>query len=354
MPRPRRILVIRPDRIGDVAVSTPVYRALRQRFPDAFLAVLLRPSTAAVLQGNPRLDAILIDDYEHEHAGRSGFINRLRMLRSYRFDTALMLLPSERHAWMTFLAGIPFRVGVGRKLYQTLTWTRYVSRNKYIPLRHEADYCLDLARRIGADADDISLELFLDDAERSAAHETLRSLGRKAEFPLIGLHPESGGSAPNWPSKQYVELAALLLEQYPDIQILPMLTEQSAAMLSEFTRLDPDRIIALPAENHLRRLMTYIDACNLTVSASTGPMHLAAGLGVATVNLFCPIPVCSPELWGPRGNRAEIILPSAEYCGTLCPGDPKRCTFEGGIDAARVAAAVLRLLKDNIADSPAL
>ena len=61
-----------------------------------------------------------------------------------------MPFPRERHAWMMFLAGIPTRIGVGKKLYQMLTFTKSVSRHKYIPLRHEADYMLDLGLKIGA------------------------------------------------------------------------------------------------------------------------------------------------------------------------------------------------------------
>ena len=124
---PRRILVIRPDRVGDVVLATPVIRALRRHFPDAFLAAMVRPATEPVLRGNPHLDEILIDDWEQTHAGTRGALDRRRLLRARRFDTALMLLPTERHAWMTVLAGIRTRIGVGTKLYQVLTFTRTVS-----------------------------------------------------------------------------------------------------------------------------------------------------------------------------------------------------------------------------------
>ncbi len=60
-----------------------------------------------------------------------------------------MLLPNERLNWILFFAGIPNRIGVGHKLYQFLSFSKYVDRKKYIPLRHEADYCLDMIRKIG-------------------------------------------------------------------------------------------------------------------------------------------------------------------------------------------------------------
>ncbi len=344
MPRKRRILVVRPDRIGDVALATPTIRALRQTFPDAFIAALVRPATEPVLRHNPHLDAILLDDYENEHAGFKGFLNRLRMLRSYRFDTALMLLPRERHAWMTFLAGIRLRIGVGFKLYQFLTFTRSVSRHKYIPLRHEADYCLDLARRIGAVSHDLNLEVYLTDEEQTHMATELRSEGCIPGMPIVTLHPESGGSAPNWLPKRYSELAELLVREYEDMQVLVLLSSSGAEYVPLFQGIGSDRIIVPAPRNDLRHAMACIQASAVTVSASTGPMHLAAGLNIPTVNLFCPLTACSPELWGPKGNRAEIILPPPDYCETQCPGDPKLCHFEGGITVGQVAEGVRNIL----------
>ncbi|MCZ7555688.1 MAG: glycosyltransferase family 9 protein [Bacteroidia bacterium] len=344
MPRRRRILVVRPDRIGDVALATPTIRALRHHFPDAFLAVLVRPSTEPVLRHNPHLDAILLDDYENEHAGKRGFFDRLRMLRKHDFDTALMLLPSERHAWMTFLAGIRTRIGVGNKLYQYLTFTRRVSRNKYIPLRHEADYCLDLARRLGVRTDDLSLELYLTQEEKDIAVAELKATGWRESHRLVALHPESGGSAPNWKPENYAALAERVLRETDDTQILVLLSKNGSVLQPLFDVPGKERVLIPAPRNDLRFAMACIDASSVTVSASTGPMHLAAGLGIPTVNLFCPLTACSPALWGPKGNRAEILLPVDGYCSQQCPGDPKLCTFEGGISVEDATAAVVRQL----------
>jgi heptosyltransferase-2 len=84
---------------------------------------------------------------------------------------------------------------------------------------------------------------------------------------------------------------------------------------------------------------------SVLVSASTGPMHLAAGLKTPTVSMFCPLTACSPELWGPRGNLADVVLPPEGYCQGRCPGDPHVCEFEGGIEPATVATKVLRMLE---------
>ena len=160
---------------------------------------MVRPYARGVLAENPHLDEILEDDPDGAHAGRAGFWAQVRMLRERRFDAALLLLPTKRLAWMLFAAGVRRRVGVGTRLYQVLTGMESVSRRKYRPLRHEADYCLDLGRKIGAAAgssrEDLATEVFLTDEERRRAAARLdRAPGTR----IVCIHPGSGGSAPNW------------------------------------------------------------------------------------------------------------------------------------------------------------
>ena len=154
-----RFLIARIDRIGDVVLSTPIPRETKLAKPDSFVAVLVREETKAVYLNNPNVDAILtIDD---DKGNLKPFWQMVSEIRKYKFTHGFMLLPQERLSWLLFLSGIPFRLGVSRKLYQFLTFTKYVSRHKYIPLRHEADYCLDMLRRIGIEPKSINPEIFL-------------------------------------------------------------------------------------------------------------------------------------------------------------------------------------------------
>jgi ADP-heptose:LPS heptosyltransferase len=80
---------------------------------------------------------------------------------------------------------------------------------------------------------------------------------------------------------------------------------------------------------NLRESIINLSALDVLISASTGPMHICAGLRGATLSLFCPLPGCSPKLWGPLGNQSEIIFPQDNYCSNVCPGDPHICDFSG-------------------------
>jgi ADP-heptose:LPS heptosyltransferase len=90
--------------------------------------------------------------------------------------------------------------------------------------------------------------------------------------------------------------------------------------------------------------MALLSQLTVLVSSSTGPMHIAAALGVPTVSLFCPLPACSPALWGPQGNASRCLLPPEGYCQGRCPGDPKRCRLEE-IEIESVLRAVMETIE---------
>ena len=333
MAKQKRILIVRPDRIGDVVLSTPLPREIKKTFPESYVAVLVKKYTQDIYINNPYVDKIiLIDDYDDGSTGT--FFKKAGEIRKYKFTHSLTLLPTERLNYMLFFAGIPYRVGVSRKLYQFITFTHYVSRNKYNPLRHEADYCMDLARKIGVVSDDITTEIFLSDAEKEKVIDIKNrfSNGKK----LIGIHSTSGNSAPNWNVSEYKSL----IEKLKQNEIVKVIVTDNV-ILDELKNIDD--VIYPNVGSNLRQSFLNFAALDLLISASTGPMHIAAALKVKTLSMFCPLTACSPELWGPKGNENKIILPEKYYCNAVCPGDPKKCTFsgEGGIDAEKIYQAIL-------------
>jgi lipopolysaccharide heptosyltransferase II len=338
-----RILVVRTDRIGDVVLATPLIRALRQTFPDAFIAAMVRPYTRAVLENNPNLNQIIEDDYEGRDAARKGFWRQVKRIRDYRFDTALLLLPTERAAWMLFFAGINYRITTSMRLYTVLTGMRSVLRHKYNPPRHEADYCLDLGRRIGVLSEDLTTEIFLSEEERRKGKDILAAHGVQGGDRLLGIHPGSGRSSPNWPVERYAELAARFAD-HKNLKIILTGSEQEAHFWQYFERLRAQNVINLIGKLTLRELISVISHYDCLLSPSTGPMHIAAALKVPTVSLFTPLPSCSPILWGPKGNRSEIVLPPEGFCQVKCEVDPKKCTL-GGIEVETALRAILRVLE---------
>jgi len=334
----KRILVVRPDRIGDVVLVTPLIRSLRDSFPDAYIGALVRSRTMAVLQGNPRLNAIITDDPDVSDRGLAGFWKKAAEIRRHRFDTALLIFPTQRAAYLLFAAGIPRRIGVGFILYEILTLMGSVGSRKFVPLRHEADYALDFARKLRAAHLSLKPEIFLSPEENQWAAEELIRLG--TQHPVVAIHPQSGHSAPNWRIERYCDLAYQLTER--GISVIVTGSEEDMAKNAPMSAVKG--VVNCTGRYSLRELICLLSSVDVCVSSSTGPMHIAAALGVPTVSMFCPLPACSPDLWGPLGNRSEVIMAPESYCSKLCPGDPHVCDFEGGIAVNEVYAEVLKIL----------
>lgn len=331
MAKQKRILVVRPDRIGDVVLSTPIPREIKKSFPDSFVAVLIRKYTQDIYLNNPYVDKIILVDDDPNDL----FLQKTREIRSYKFTHSLTLLPTERLNYMLFLAGIPYRVGVGHKFYQFLTFTRYVDRKRYIPLRHEADYCMDLARKIGVHSDSLDTEIFLTEEEKQKVTQTRFKLLNGKKY-LIGIHSTSGNSSPNWQAGEYRKLISKLKDRQG---VSIVVTDNKVPI--ELVELES--VVYPNIGKSLRESFINFASLDLLISASTGPMHIAAALRVKTLSMFCPLTACSPELWGPLGNESKIVLPGENYCSTICPGDPKKCTFtgEGGINAERILTEIV-------------
>ncbi|MDQ7817009.1 MAG: glycosyltransferase family 9 protein [Melioribacteraceae bacterium] len=320
MQKQKRILIVRPDRIGDVVLSTPIPREIKKTYPDSFVALFLRKYTKDIYANNPYIDKIILID-DNDDVSSEAFWNKVMEIRSYKFTHSLTLLPTERLNYLLFFAGIPFRVGVGHKFYQFITFTRSVSRKKYIPLRHEADYCMDLARRIGVVTENLNTEIFLSEEEKIESKKIREHLLNGKQL-IVGINTTSGNSAPNWTAETYKQLIEKL--SYVKNLKIVVTDNQVPGNLSNLPSVEYPNI-----SKSLRESIINFAALDLLISASTGPMHICAALKVKTISLFCPLTACSPKLWGPLGNENRIIQPSENYCSNVCPGDPKKCTFEG-------------------------
>ncbi len=325
---PKRILVVRPDRVGDVVLSTPVFHTLKVSFPGCYVGALVSPYTSPLLAGNPNIDLVITDDPGKEARRGDPFLKKVMEIRKHKFDTALLLMPTERLAYMLFLAGIRRRFGVGHILYEVITMTRGVSRRKYNPLRHESDYMLDLARKFGAREIWTKPEIFLRDDERTNARLSLRNYGFDLSRSIVCIHPGSGHSSPNWTIDRYAGLAGRLAKA--GLQVLVTGSSHEKSLEDSFQGLRADGVKTIFGELSLRELAAVISEVTVFVSSSTGPMHIAAAVGTPTVSMFCPLTACSPKLWGPVGSSSRVILPPDDFCGTKCPGDPHVCTFGVG------------------------
>jgi len=344
---PQRILVIRLDRIGDVVLSTPVLRALRDAYPSAFIAMMVRPACRELLEGHPCLNAVILYDKDGRHRGIGSTIRFARDLRRFRFDTVLVLHPSRRSHWIPWLAGIPARIGWNRKSGWLLT--RRVPHRKQEGAKHEAAYTLDLLRELGLTppAPAPSIALHPDAARRIDA--LLREAALSTEQgggPLVAIHPSASCRSKRWLPERFAHVADRLVE-LRQARIVLVAGEADAPHADAVARAMRHRSLNLAGRLSLGELACLLRRCTVLISNDSGPVHVAAAVGTPVVALFGRNQRgLSPARWGPVGPR-HVVLQKEVGC-RVCLAH--KCDIDflclSSIATEEVLGAVLPFLVD--------
>jgi len=207
--------------------------------------------------------------------------------------------------------------------------------------RHFADACLDCARALGAEPVGLAPELFCTEPERLQMRGMLEK--RFGARRVMVIHPGSGGNACNLPEKEYAALAGMLLTR-TDRAIVVTGTAGERTSYEAWPRelLDSSRFWLSGGELSLRELMALIAETEVIVCGSTGPLHIASGLGKPSLTPFCPFPSVSAALWGNIGGEGLVIEQSRDRCPRYNGGSASHCDFHGVITAETLFQALVR------------
>ena len=341
-----KFLIVRTDRMGDVILSVPVLEAIKSSFPKAHVIMMVSPYVKDVLNNNPHLDDVIIDDCKNIHKGIGGFFRLIKKIRGEKFDVCVLLHPTLRLAILLFLSGIRYRIGTGYRWYQ-IFFNRKIYQHRKKNLKHESDYNMDMLEPLGIKTQRILPKVYLSKSEENFADQIFEDYKIKKENVLLAFHPGSGDSSLNLPIKRFAQAADSLIE---DIKAKVFITgtegEKGLANLMEsYMRNKP---INLVGKTNLRQLASLLKRIDVLISNSTGPMHLSVALGTPTVAIFCPIFSAGPIRWGPCGDGHEVILPPVPICFKC---KPKSCPYYDcmeKIKAEQIVSRVKLILKEKI------
>jgi len=327
----KSILVLRPDRLGDVIVSTPVHRVLREQFPNAKIHWLVQDWIAPLLAGLDGMSSIIRYQPSGEHQGHVGFRKLLSELRALQPDAVIALQHTPRVSWAARLAGIPVRVGPLSKFSSYVLFNQGVRQNRSQSLKHEAEYGLDLLRALGVKSEACQNargkgpQVQLTDVALQWARDWL-SLRGLMPGEAVGIHPGMGGSALNWPQARYIELTQLFVKAGTPVILTAGAGEAGLqrAILEAARNWSPDeqmRVHPISADADgmdLMRLAALQSLLKSYIAPSTGPLHLASAVGTKVASVYPPIQVQHPRRWGPyvSPERAHVLTPVSEaQCG---------------------------------------
>ena len=367
MPDPARILVRGTNWLGDAVMTTPALLRLRERFPDAHIALLTPAKLADLWNNHPALNET-ITFLPDENAFAIA-----RKLRAGHFDAALVLPNSPRAALEAWLAGIPRRIGYARPwrnwfLTQAVAprpeavrmrkrsvgeIKRLITRNPESGIQnpvigrtaHQLYEYLHLAAALGTNPEPVVPQLCVSPEEVAAAKKKFGL--SDMEWPIFGLNPGAEyGPAKRWPLDKFIAVAQEVQQRTNCTWLVfgGQADETVARRIESAIASPPTAVLDFAGKTSLRELMVLLKLCRVLLTNDTGPMHVAAALGTPVVVLFGST---SPELTGPGlpGDPPHQLLRSGAPCSPCflrqCPID-FRCMHN--ITVERVANAVLSLI----------
>jgi heptosyltransferase II len=314
----RKILFIRTDRIGDMVLSTPAFKAIKTAFPDAALTVLASPTNYSLIQSDPYVKEILIRD---SSAGIRETARMVRRLRSRRFDVVIDPMTSHdaQTAFLSYLTHAQTRVGFagfGREVF----FSAPVRPPE--PTPGIVDLHLALLTRLGIHCSGIEPELFLREEEMGRARRWAREVAPEGER-IIGVHPGAHYATQRWGVRNYAALVEMLLKNAglkPVVLGGPTDIPLVRGILSRTKNSVP---VALSSD--LRESMAVISQLSALVCNNSGPLHIAAALKVPTVSFMGPT---VNSLWTPSGSRHRVLRADDLDCIGCNSGVCRRGTLE--------------------------
>lgn len=277
-----RVLVIRLSSIGDVVVTTPVSRALREALPDAYLAWVVEPKAAAVLEGNPYLDEVIVWERRRGPHLVVDLLRIGRVLRARRFDWAVDCQGLLRSALLARLSGARRVVGNRHaKERADLLYDIRVPRDPNDPSSRQR--CLDLLRPLGVESRDRRMVIPVSDVERAAARRILERAGLPPGARYACLVPATTWPHKHWFEDRWSELANGIRAR---LGLTPVLMGAAADVpMTERIRAAAPASRNVAGATSLKEAAAVLEGAALTVAVDTALMHLSVAMGTPTVAL---------------------------------------------------------------------
>ncbi len=345
----RHILAVRLDALGDLVMTTPAIRALRESGPQRRITLLTSPSAVGVAALVPEIDEVIVYDapWVKMTAPRadSGPDHALiERLRAACFDAAVIFTVYSQNplpaTLLCYLADIPLRLAHSRENpYQLLTdWIRETEPEEGV--RHEVQRQLDLVATVGSHTADPRLSLQAPPTAFARVRALLREAGIEPVRPWIAIHAGSTAASRRYPPEHFAAAARLLVREH-GIPVTFTGTQAEAQLVAGIRQMMQAPSLSLVNQLNLAELAALFRLAPVVISNNSGPAHIAAAMGTPVVDLYALInPQHTPWM---APNRVLYHDVPCKWCyRSICPEGHHACLRQ--VEPERVVAAALELL----------
>ena len=315
----KSVLVVKLSAIGDVIHALPVSYAIKETYPEAKVTWVVEPPAYDILKDNPYIDNIIVFEKKKFKSMR-GFLKNYgpftKILNADKYDASLDLQGLFKSAAIAWSAKAPIRLGTCNMREMSHKVSRPVvgpNANGHIVERY-----LDVVRELGCQVNKVVFPMEISQRDQQAAEGAMQQAGIRMENPYVVLAVGANWPNKRWPTRYYAKLSDWLYDR----KIIPviigggMLDSTLAGEIDAEAEIPP---IILVGKTTLKQLAHVIKNAKAVVGGDTGPVHLAAGLGVPTVMVMGPTDANRNGPYGQLENAIEANRP-CKYCWKrACP-----------------------------------
>lgn len=289
---PRKILIIQTAKLGDMICTSPMFRAVKDKYPGSKLYVMGNAVNGELLNGNPDIDCYIA--CEKKFSVKDFYRN----IKKENFDFACVTAPGFSALAALYFAGIPLIsapvIVNGFSPYETRSYK--ILRNFVITKSHHmGSYApreyLRLLEPIGIQTEDIKKYLFYSAEADEKAQKYLSAGGIKIGSDFIaGIAPAAGNKIKQWAPEKFAKIARYLIEKY-NAKVVIVADESGREVTGKMLEslIDTRNVINSTGAFNIEELKALVSKLNLFISVDTGPIYIAEAFGIPTVDITGPI-----------------------------------------------------------------
>lgn len=331
---PKRILVIKLDHIGDVLLSTPLFSNLKNTYPQSEIHALTGKSSQVILENNHNVTQVL--EYNSPAFTRNGqptslseAIRLYKFLRHQKYDLLIELRGDWRTVWFAL-----FRLTSKRLCRAYYQITNKIRFNKFTGT-HETTRNLDVLTKAGIQTPITNTSFTITKENSDWSIKFLSEHKINPKLPIITIHPGSPIAIKRWETQNYAELGDCLIKN-TGVQILFVGVQDEIEIIQKIQELMKTESHNIAGLTTIPQLASVLQHSKLLIGNDSGPMHLAAAVGIQTIGLFGP---GNPKRFGPVGDNCHYIWKkqdcppcSGDVCKLGSDGCMARITVQDVID----------------------
>ena len=295
----KEILIIRTAYVGDIIMTLPVLKPLKEKFPQARISFIVSEEGAELLQGNPHIDRIFrFNPFWFYKTSIKAYLLFLLKIRKERFDLVI-----EARGDIRDLLFIVFPVKSKFKLSYGFGGGRYFLSHvvPFTGIKHRIEYHLDLVRYLGCNTEDIEWDVYLTKEEEKGIIGIMQKY--KIEKPFLSVHPGARVPLKMWMIERYAELYDTIMREYR-LPLVVLGSGEEKAIVDKIIAKMKNRPINLVGMISLREVAGILKESALFICNDSAPMHIAAAMGTPTVAVFGPSKSIET---GPYKNKSRIV-----------------------------------------------